>query len=109
MHPATARIIPIPRKRSWVPLSPVRAQKLATKGRRDCVLAKNFRPVLHETQRRQYVGTLILRQQHQELERLRLQPRGQGGPNAIPGAIETAIFVGSFHLLLVRACASAEA
>jgi mannopine transport system ATP-binding protein len=40
-------------------------------------------------------------------ERLTLQPRGQGGPNAIPGTIEAAIFVGSFHLLLVRAEASA--
>lgn len=34
-------------------------------------------------------------------ERLRLAPKGQGGPGALPAKIEAAIFVGSFHVFLV--------
>ncbi|MGV6873952.1 ABC transporter ATP-binding protein [Pseudochelatococcus sp. B33] len=35
-------------------------------------------------------------------ERLKLAPRGEGGPFAIPVIVEAAIFVGSFHVVLVR-------
>jgi mannopine transport system ATP-binding protein len=35
-------------------------------------------------------------------ERLKLKSRGEGGPFAIPGTIEATIFVGSFHVFLVR-------
>lgn len=35
-------------------------------------------------------------------ERLRIAPRGQGGLMAIPSLVEAAIFVGSFHVFLVR-------
>ncbi|MER8887749.1 ABC transporter ATP-binding protein [Mesorhizobium sp. M0816] len=34
-------------------------------------------------------------------ERLRLAPKGQGGPWALPARVEAAIFVGSFHVFLV--------
>ncbi|WP_028002457.1 ABC transporter ATP-binding protein [Sinorhizobium arboris] len=34
-------------------------------------------------------------------ERLRLTPKGQGGPRALPAKVEAAIFVGSFHVFLV--------
>jgi mannopine transport system ATP-binding protein len=36
-------------------------------------------------------------------ERIALERGGQGGPNAIPGTVEAAIFVGSFQVFLVRA------
>ena len=36
-------------------------------------------------------------------ERIALERSGQGGPNAIPGTVEAAIFVGSFQVFLVRA------
>jgi mannopine transport system ATP-binding protein len=36
-------------------------------------------------------------------ERIALARGGQGGPNAIPGTVEAAIFVGSFQVFLVRA------
>jgi mannopine transport system ATP-binding protein len=36
-------------------------------------------------------------------ERIALERSGQGGPNAIPGIVEAAIFVGSFQVFLVRA------
>ena len=35
-------------------------------------------------------------------ERLKLSSRGAGGPEAVPATVETAIFVGSFHVILVR-------
>jgi hypothetical protein len=45
-HPATARIIPIPRNKSSIPFSPLLAQNLATKDGLVCVLAKNLLAVL---------------------------------------------------------------
>ncbi|WP_345892362.1 TOBE domain-containing protein [Mesorhizobium amorphae] len=35
-------------------------------------------------------------------QRLRLAPCGEGGPFAIPATVEAAIFVGSFHVVVVR-------
>src|SRR5216683_5740325 len=44
--PATARMIAIPRNKSCDPLSPLRSQNQATKGRLDFIWAKARRPLL---------------------------------------------------------------